>query len=53
MDDIGDMYVVLAQICAQIGVKPIDCCAVAWNDIKDRKGYLNEDGIFVKEGDIE
>ena len=23
----------------------------AWNEIKDRKGYLREDGIFVKEGD--
>lgn len=26
-----------------------ECVAAAWDDIKDRKGYLREDGIFVKE----
>jgi len=24
---------------------------MAWNEIKDRKGYLNSDGIFIKEAD--
>jgi hypothetical protein len=25
------------------------CVEHAWNEIKDRKGYLNEQGVFVKE----
>ena len=31
----------------------IDCWLHAYNDIKDRKGYLNENGNFIKEGDVE
>lgn len=27
-----------------------ECLAHAWNEIKDRKGYLNENGVFIKEG---
>lgn len=26
-----------------------DCLEAAWNSIKDRRGYLNEQGVFVKE----
>ena len=26
-------------------------CEVAWNDIKDRKGFMNEQGVFVKSTD--
>jgi len=29
-----------------------NCITASWNEIKDRKGYLREDGIFVKESDI-
>jgi len=29
-----------------------DCINASWNEIKNRKGYLREDGIFVKEADI-
>jgi hypothetical protein len=28
-----------------------ECLALAYDDIKDRKGYMNELGIFIKEGD--
>ena len=28
-----------------------DCLAQAWNDIKDRKGVMNEHGVFIKDGD--
>lgn len=28
------------------------CFSLAWHEIKDRKGYLNADGIFVKESDL-
>lgn len=27
------------------------CFSMAWDEIKDRKGYLNADGIFIKEAD--
>lgn len=27
------------------------CFSLAWDEIKDRKGYLNADGIFIKEAD--
>jgi hypothetical protein len=27
------------------------CLAQAYDEIKDRKGYINELGIFIKEGD--
>lgn len=28
------------------------CFSLAWHEIKDRKGYLNAEGIFVKEADL-
>lgn len=28
------------------------CFSLAWHEIEDRKGYLNADGIFVKEADL-
>ena len=52
LDDIGDMIVVRIMISAQINTDIGECLRVAYNDIKDRKGYLNADGIFVKEGDV-
>lgn len=30
----------------------VDCMAVAWNEIKDRKGRM-VNGVFIKEGDVE
>ena len=30
-----------------------NCWNVAYADIKDRKGYLNENGTFIKDGDVE
>jgi len=35
------------------GFDLIDCWLHAYNDIKDRRGYLNENGNFIKEGDVE
>lgn len=28
-----------------------ECMSDAWNEIKDRRGFLSADGVFVKEGD--
>jgi uncharacterized protein YabN with tetrapyrrole methylase and pyrophosphatase domain len=50
-DDIGDMIVVLIIIADLIGTDITQCLQVAYDDIKDRKGYLNKQGVFVKEGD--
>jgi NTP pyrophosphatase (non-canonical NTP hydrolase) len=50
-DAIGDCAVVLAGIASMEGMTFEQCCEHAWEQIKDRKGYLNTKGIFVKETD--
>lgn len=50
-DDIGDCMVVLAIIAGFNGTTLNECAKIAWNDIKDRKGHLNSEGIFIKETD--
>ena len=50
MDGIGDAFVVLTILAAQIGVDIEECIAAAWDEIKDRKGRM-VDGVFIKEGD--
>ena len=50
LDDIGDMLVVMINICERNKISLEKCLEVAYNDIKDRKGKMI-DGIFVKEGD--
>ena len=49
-DDIGDMLVVMLNICERNKLSLSYCKEVAYNDIKDRKGTMI-DGIFVKEAD--
>ena len=48
IDAIGDIQVVLAVMCAQLGLDIDACREAAWNEIKDRKGKMI-DGVFVKE----
>ena len=48
-DGIGDTIVVLAQLCAMTGLDMRTCLQGAYDTIKDRKGFLNADGVFVKE----
>jgi len=50
-DDIGDILVVLIIMCEQLGLDINKCLAVAYDDIKDRKGKMI-DGVFVKESDL-
>jgi len=47
-DDIGDMLVVMINIMERNNITIEECLAVAYMDIKDRKGKM-VDGIFVKE----
>ena len=48
-DSIGDMFVVLVAIAELEGMTLEECVKDAYAEIKDRKGFLNEDGVFIKE----
>lgn len=50
-DSIGDIYVVLTILSAQLGIDIEECIALAYDEIKDRKGRMI-DGVFVKEADL-
>lgn len=50
-DDIGDCFVVLVNIARLVGTNIAECAEIAYNDIKDRKGFLNEAGTFIKSTD--
>jgi NTP pyrophosphatase (non-canonical NTP hydrolase) len=48
-DAIGDIIVTLVMVAGTAEIDIKDCIEQAYNEIKDRKGYLRSDGIFVKE----
>jgi uncharacterized protein YabN with tetrapyrrole methylase and pyrophosphatase domain len=48
-DAVGDTVVCLINLCALSDINLVDCLEGAYHEIKDRKGYLGEDGIFYKE----
>lgn len=48
-DGVGDTVVCLINICALADLDLVDCLAAAYAEIKDRKGTMNAEGIFVKE----
>lgn len=50
-DSIGDMYVVLTILAMQLGTSIEKCAALAYEEIKDRKGKMIN-GVFVKEEDL-
>ena len=47
-DSIGDVFVVLTIIAAQMGWSIEECVQAAYAEIKDRKGRMIQ-GVFVKE----
>jgi NTP pyrophosphatase (non-canonical NTP hydrolase) len=49
IDAVGDTIVCLINVCALLDVNLTDCLAAAYDQIKDRKGYMNSEGIFVKQ----
>lgn len=49
IDAVGDVTVCLINVCALLDVNFTDCLAHAYEQIKDRKGTMNAEGIFVKE----
>lgn len=48
-DAVGDIVVTLIMVCAVLDVDLVSCLKGAYEEIKDRKGYLTKEGIFVKE----
>lgn len=44
-----EMGSALDTIAGEHGLTPHDCLSHAWEQIKDRKGYMNAQGVFVKE----
>lgn len=47
-DSIGDCVVVLIILARQLGLSLEECVEYAYNEIKDRTGYLSKDGSFIK-----
>lgn len=49
IDGIGDVLVCLTMVAAIEDVDVKKCFAYAYDQIKNRKGYLNKQGVFIKE----
>lgn len=47
-DAVGDVVVTLIMVCATKDIDLTSCLALAYEQIKDRRGYLRPDGVFVK-----
>lgn len=48
-DGVGDVLVCLIIYCDLVGVELTSCLSHAYDQIKDRKGKLMPNGVFVKE----
>ena len=48
-DAIGDIVVTLIMVCAVLDLDLVQCLKNAYDEIKDRKGHLTKEGVFVKE----
>jgi NTP pyrophosphatase (non-canonical NTP hydrolase) len=48
-DGVGDVGVCLINYCALHDINFVDCLAAAYNEIKDRKGTLLPNGVFLKD----
>lgn len=49
VDGVGDVLVCLINYCALRDITLTDCLYSAYEEIKDRKGTLLPNGVFVKE----
>ena len=48
-DAVGDVLVCMINFCELAGLDMVDCLQGAYNEIKDRKGTLLPNGVFVKD----
>jgi len=49
IDGVGDVMVCLVNYCALHDINLVSCIKQAYAEIKDRKGTLMPNGVFVKE----
>jgi NTP pyrophosphatase (non-canonical NTP hydrolase) len=49
LDACGDIIVVALMIMAIEDTSMEECLGKAWSEIKDRKGFLRPDGVFVRD----
>jgi NTP pyrophosphatase (non-canonical NTP hydrolase) len=49
IDGLGDILVCLTMVAAIEDVDLKQCFKSAYDEIKNRKGYLNKEGVFVKD----
>ena len=49
VDGVGDVMVCLVNYCALQDIDLVSCIKSAYNEIKDRKGTLLPNGVFVKQ----
>jgi NTP pyrophosphatase (non-canonical NTP hydrolase) len=49
IDGVGDVMVCLINYCALQDISLVNCMKSAYNEIKDRKGTLLPNGVFVKD----
>lgn len=48
-DAVGDVIICLINYCALKDISLVKCLEGAYNEIKDRKGTLMPNGVFVKD----
>ena len=49
VDGVGDVMICLVNYCALQDINLVTCIEKAYEEIKDRKGTLMPNGVFVKE----
>lgn len=49
VDGLGDTLVCLINVAALEDLDLTRCLEAAYDEIKDRRGYLNKAGVFIKE----
>ena len=49
LDSVGDVMVCLINYCALQNINLVSCMQIAYDQIKNRKGTLMANGVFVKE----
>jgi len=48
-DAYGDIVTTLVMGCACADLDLVECFKGAYEEIKDRKGFLNKEGLFIKQ----
>jgi len=51
-DDIGDCLVVLNNLAVMSGTTLEECLGISFYSIRDRKGFLNGNGVFIKDSEV-